>query len=206
MNKYNITYNGWSDDASPIKDNVKVRTSHNKLVAQSKNAEKAKKWREKNPDKSFEIASKGGKKSRSSSRRKIMSNVGKVYGAENAVKFIPIETKKLNGKKFGKQNLCSEIICEKCGKSVNKGNYGKSHGKKCRELDKIKLLNLLPNKFTKSIIKEIAEENDILDWVKLNLLHDSCPYTKCIIKVDKPNQYNPCWYSKNKREINKMKK
>lgn len=203
--RFKIKYDNWSEDASPISKDVKINKSHNKLVAQSKNSEQAKKWREKNPDKASEIASAGGKKSRSSARRKIMSNIGKQYGADNAVKYISLETKKRNGKKFGKQNLCSEIICEKCGKSVNKGNYAKSHGKKCRELDKIKLLNLLPDKFTKSIIKEIALDSGIKNWEKLNLLHDTCPYTICIIKVDKPNQYNPCWYRKNKREINKIK-
>jgi hypothetical protein len=201
-----IDYSNWSEDASPIKSDIKIKTSHNKLVSQKQNALARGEWGRKNPDKQLKIATKGGDKSKSPERRKICSNTGKKYGAENAVKYIPIATKKRNGKKYGKQNLCSEIICEKCGRSVNKGNYAQSHGKKCRELDKIKLIDLLPDKFTKSIVKDTATENGIKKWEQLNILHETCPYTKCIIKVEKPNQYNPCWYSKNKREINKMKK
>jgi len=49
MSKYKIDYNGWSDDASPIKSDVKIKTSHAKLVANSEIAErnKAEKFREK---------------------------------------------------------------------------------------------------------------------------------------------------------------
>jgi hypothetical protein len=206
MSKYKISYDGWSDEASPIKSDVKVKVSHNKLVSQSQNALARGEWGRKNPDKQLKLAKKGGDKSKSPERRKICSDIGKIYGVENAVKYIPIETKKRNGKTYGKQNLISEIVCEKCGRIVNKGNYAQSHGKKCKELNKIKLIELLPNKFTKGIIKDIAEEHKIKNWQSLNLLHHTCPYTKCIIKVDKPNQYNPNWYSKNKIEINKIKK
>jgi hypothetical protein len=201
-----IDYSDWSDDASPIKSDIKVKISHNKLVSQKQNALARGEWGRKNPDKQKQIATKGGEAVNTPELKEKMSKIGTKYGAENAVKYIPIETKKRNGKKYGKQNLCSEIICEKCGRSVNKGNYAKSHGKKCRELDKIKLINLLPDKFTQSIVKEIAEEHGIKNWKALNIFHDNCPYTKCIIKVDKPNQYNPSWYGKNKREINKIKK
>jgi hypothetical protein len=207
MKKYNITYKGrWSDDASPVSNDTKINVSHKKLVAQKQNADARGEWGRKNPDKQKRIAVSGGNKSKEIHRRKQAAKIGKKYGAENAVKYISIETKKRNGKNYGKNNLCSEVICEKCGKSVNKGNYAQSHGNKCRELDKIKLLNLLPYKFTKQIIREIALDNRIKNWEKLNLLHDTCPYTICIIKVDKPNQYNPCWYRKNKIEINKIKK
>ena len=206
MSKYKIDYNRWSEEASPIKKDVKIKTSHNKLVAQKQNALARGEWGKKNPEKALEIVKKGGENSKTPEGKARMRKIGTKYGPENAVKYIPIETKKRNGKKFGKQNLCSEIICEKCGKLVNKGNYAQSHGKKCKELDKINLINLLPDKFTKSIVKEIAKENRIKNWEQLNILHDTCPYTKCIIKVDKPNQYNPCWYGKNKIEINKMKK
>jgi hypothetical protein len=199
-----IDYSDWSDDASPIKSDIKVKISHNKLVSQKQNALARGEWGRKNPDKQKQIATKGGEAVNTPELKEKMSKIGTKYGAENAVKYITIETKQKNGKKYGKQNLCSEIICEKCGRSVNKGNYAKSHGKKCKELDKIKLINLLPNKFTQSITKEIAEEHGIKNWKALNIFHDTCPYTKCIIKVDRPNQFNPSWYAKNKREINKV--
>jgi hypothetical protein len=204
--RFKIDYKGWSDDASPISKDVKVKTSHNKLVSQKQNALARGEWGRKNPDKQKQIATKGGEAVNTPELKEKMSKIGKQYGKENAVKYIPIETKKRNGKQYGKQNLCSELICEKCGRSVNKGNYAQSHGKKCKELDKIKLINLLPDKFTQGIVKEIAEEHGIKNWKALNIFHDTCPYTKCIIKVDKPNQFNPCWYGKNKREINKIKK
>ena len=167
---FKINYNDWSDEASPIKDDVKIKTSHRKLTAQTNNSLEAKEWRKKNPEKASKNAAKGGNKiGKTKEGRDRMSKVGTKYGAENAVKFIPIETKQKNGKKYGKQNLCSEIICEKCGRLVNKGNYAQSHGKKCKELDKIKLINLLPDKFTQSITKEIAEEHGIKNWKALNI-------------------------------------
>jgi general stress protein YciG len=206
MSKYKISYDGWSDEASPIKSDVKIKVSHNKLVSQKQNALARGEWGRKNPDKSHEIAKKGGEANTTDESRKRCSKVGTKYGKENAVKYIPIQTKQKNGKKFGKLNLVTEIICEVCGKTVNKGNYAQSHGKKCRELDKIKLIELLPSKFTKTITKDIAKEHGIKNWEKLNIFHHTCPYTKCIIKVEKPNQYNPCWYGKNIKEINKVKK
>jgi hypothetical protein len=134
----------------------------------------------------------------SSDAKKRMSKIGKEWAGIFGFNQMTKEEQRENGLKHGKQNLLKEFVCEKCGNIVNRGNYAKSHGKKCRELDKIKLINLLPNKFTKSIVKEIAKENNIKNWEQLNILHESCPYTKCIIKVDKPNQFNPCWYGKNK--------
>jgi hypothetical protein len=205
MSKYKISYNGWSDEASPIKSDVKVKTSHNRLVSQKQNALARGEWGRKNPNKSHEIAKKGGEANTTDETRERCSNLGKTYGKDNVVKYIPIETKKRNGKKYGKQNLVGEIVCEKCGRKTNKGNYKQFHGTKCREKDKIKILKKLPNKFTKGMLKEVAEKMEIMDWNKLNLLHPTCPYTKCIIKVEKPNQYNPCWYGKNLREINKIK-
>lgn len=203
MKKYKINYNEWNEDASPIKDDVKINVSHNKLVAQSQNANERAKWAEKNPDKQRKIASSGGQNSKTKEGRKRMSEVGKKYGPNNAVEFIPIETKRKNGRK-ARQNLIGDIVCEKCGRKTNIGNYAQFHGKKCREKDKVKILKKLPDKFTKSMLKEVAEKMEIMDWSRLNLLHPTCPYTKCIIKVDNPNQYNPCWYGKNKREINKI--
>lgn len=205
MSKYKISYDGWSDEASPIKADVKVKTSHNKLVSQSQNSKSAKNWRDKNPDKASEIASMGGETSKTKEGRARMSKVGSKYGVINGKKYGKIYGP-INGKLYGKQNLISEIVCEKCGRTVNKGNYAKVHGKKCRELDKIKLIELLPSKFTKTITKDIAKEHRIKNWEKLNIFHHTCPYTKCVIKVEKPNQYNPCWYGKNIKEINKVKK
>jgi len=204
--RFKIDYNGWSDDSSPFSKDVKIKNSHSKLIANTQNSKKAKEWRKNNPNKSSEIAHKGGQVSNTKEQRERCSKTGKKYGAENAIKYIPLETKQRNGKKFGKLNLLKEFICEKCGLTVNKGNYVQFHSKKCREADKIKLIDLLPNKFTKSIVKHIAEENGIYDWKKLNILNENCLYTKCIIKVEKPNQYNPSWYSKNKKQINKVKK
>jgi len=49
MSKYKIDYKGWSDEASPIKSDVNIKSSHSKLVANSLIAErnKDKKFREK---------------------------------------------------------------------------------------------------------------------------------------------------------------
>lgn len=205
MSKFKITYKGWSDEASPIKDDVKVKTSHNKLVAQKQNALARGDWGRKNPEKSHQIVKKGGDANKTPESKERCSKIGKKYGPENAVKYIPIETKQRNGKKYGKQNLVGEIICPKCGRTTNKGNY-RFHGKNCRDIEKIKLIDLLPNKFTVGIVKEIAEENGIKDWKKLNIFHNTCPYVDIHIKVDKPNQFNPSWYKKNVKEINKTKK
>lgn len=204
LTHFKIDYSRWStDDTSPINDDIKVKTSHAKLVSQSENSDKAKEWRKNNKNKASSIASIGGiqsvklKKGIHKRTKDEMSNHSKnLYKEGKGFAKVTKKERSNIGKTIGKLNLCNEIICEKCGKIVNKGNYSKSHGTKCRENEKIALVKLLPNKFTKSILKEIALENGIKDWEKLNLLHDSCPYTKCIKKVEKPNQYNPCWYSK----------
>jgi hypothetical protein len=198
---FKIDYNGWSEDSSPINKDVKVKTSHAKLISQTTNSNKAKEWRKKNYDKASEFGKIGGKLvGGSEDGKKRMAKIGEKYGKVYGGKFLPKDA----GKK-GKENLLKQIVCEKCNKSVNKGNYAKSHGKKCKELDKINLINLLPNKFTQSITKKIAEKNGIKNWKTLNIFHNTCPYTKCIIKVDKPNQFNPSWYVKNNKEINKVK-
>lgn len=202
---FKIDYSQYNEDSSPIKSDVNITASHSKLTAQTNNSLQAKEWRKKNPNKASEIASKGGEKSKTSEAKNRMSKIGIKYGAENAIKYIPLETKSTNGKKFGKYNLISDIICSKCGNKTNKGNL-RFHEDNCKELDKIKFIELLPSKFTKSIAKKIAEDNKIRDWEKLNIFHKTCDYIKCIIKVDKPNQFNPCWYSKNIKEINKVKK
>ena len=208
---FKINYNDWSDEASPIKDDVNIKISHNKLTAQTNNSLEAKEWRKKNPDKSKSIASIGGNKTlklkigiHNRTHKEMSEHSKNLYKQGKGMASISKSERKRLGIEYGKKNLCSEVICEKCGRSVNKGNYAKSHGKKCKELDKIKLINLLPNKFTQSITKKIAEENRIKNWKALNIFHDTCPYTKCIIKVDRPNQFNPSWYAKNKREINKV--
>jgi hypothetical protein len=213
MSKYKISYDGWSEDASPIKSDVKIKVSHNKLVSQKQNAIARGEWGRKNHDKSHEIAKKGGNKTLSLgtgihalSMEQMSEHGKKNYREGKGFAKLTKKERSTIGKQYGKLNLVTELICEKCGRKTNKGNYAKVHGTKCREKDKIKILNKLPNKFTKGMLKEVAERLDITDWNKLNILHPTCPYTKCIIKVDKPNQYNPCWYGKNLREINKVKK
>jgi hypothetical protein len=162
-------------------------------------------WRKNNPEKATQIAKMGGENSKTEEGRNRCSKVGKKYGPENAVKYIPIETKKRNGTKYGKQNLVGEIMCEKCGRITNKGNYAQSHGQNCRELDKIKFIDLLPNIFTTSEMKKIANANNI-DWIRLNILHHTCIYISIKEKGKFPFQMNPNIYSKNKKEINKVKK
>ncbi len=41
--RFKINYNDWSDEASPIKSDVKIKSSHNKLVANTQIAERNKK-------------------------------------------------------------------------------------------------------------------------------------------------------------------
>jgi len=98
------------------------------------------------------------------------------------------------GKKYGKKNLLKKMICEECGKEVNKGNYHQFHGDKCKEKQKKDLLNLLPNPFTSVDLKQIAEKNNIKNYKSLNLLHSTCPYTVCI--KSGTNQFNPGVYKK----------
>lgn len=201
---FKIDYSEYNEDASPIGGNTNIKLSHNKLVSQKKNAEARAEWGRKNPDKVNAIGIKAGETSKSKERREKTAELGKKFGPENAVKYIPIETKKRNGKNYGKQNLCAELICEKCGKTTNKGNY-RFHGKNCKEIEKIKFIDLLPDVFTKSIAKKVAEENSIDNWISLNIFHKNCLYTKCIKKVNKPNQFNPSLYGKNTDEITKLK-
>lgn len=181
----------------------KTKTGKAKLLAAAKlGTEKAAKL----PTSKSKLqgARNGGKKVGGSIEgKKRMSEIGKkwasIYGFNQMTK------KELQniGIKYGKKNLLKEFICEKCGNIVNRGNYSQYHGDKCREADKIKLIKALPDKFTKTIVKTVAEKLGIKDWIKLNILHHTCPYVIMYIKVDKPNQYNPCWYKKNKKVINK---
>lgn len=165
--------------------------------------ERAKKWREQNSEKAKEIGVSGGIECMKlrvgihaetfeirSERAKKNYKQGKGFAK------LTKDEKSIIGKTFGKKNLVGEIVCEKCGRITNKGNYKQFHGNKCRELDKIKLIKELPDFFTKSIVKETANRIGIESWEKLNILHSSCPYTTIHIKVDKPNQFNPCWYKK----------
>lgn len=213
MSKYKISYDGWSEDASPIKADVKIKVSHNKLVSQKQNALARGEWGRKNPTKSKKIVVSGGYKTlelgtgiHGLSMEEMSEHGKKNYREGKGFAKLTKKERSTIGKQYGKNNLVGEIICEKCDRKTNKGNYAQFHGSKCREKEKIKILNKLPNKFTKAMLKEVAEKMKIMDWVKLNILHPTCSYTKCIIKVEKPNQYNPCWYGKNIKEINKVKK
>jgi len=174
---------------------AKTKTGKAKLLAAAKlGTEKAAKL----PTSKSKLqgAINGGKKIGGSVEgKKRMSELGKkwagIYGFNQMTK----EEQKEIGRKYGKQNLVGEIICEKCGRTTNKGNY-RFHGNNCRESDKLRLINTLPDLFTKQIVKETAIKLNIDDWIKLNILHPTCPYTEIHIKVEKPNQFNPCWYKK----------
>ena len=67
--RFKINYNEWSDEASPISKDVKVKTSHNKLVSQKQNADARGEWAKKNPDKQKKIAISGGKASNTKEQR-----------------------------------------------------------------------------------------------------------------------------------------
>ena len=176
------------------------------LKERQKNAtKKAKEWRKANPERAREIGLMGGETSKTPEGRARMSEVGKKYGKIYGGKTLTKEEYSENGRKYGKQNLISEIVCEKCGRTVNKGNYAKIHGDNCRELDKIQFIDLLPNIFTTSEMKKIANDNNI-DWMRLNILHHTCIYISIKEKGKFPFQINPNIYSKNTKEINKIKK
>lgn len=170
----------------------KTKAGKEKLIAASKKgSEKAAKL----PTSASKLqgAKNGGKKvGGSEDGKKRMANLGAKYGKVYGGKFLPKDA----GIK-GKENLLKEFVCEKCGNKVNRGNYHQFHGKKCRELEKLLLLKLLPKKFTSVQLKEIAEKNGFLKWKTLNLLHETCPYTKCIKKGT--NQFNPGIYEKTKK-------
>lgn len=187
--------------------------NRNKEERQSKATQRAKEWRVKNSKKAKEIATIGGNKTfelglgiHSETFEVRSQRAKKSYKDGKGMAKLTREERSKIGKTIGRKNLVSEIVCENCGKKVNKGNYAQFHSIKCREEKIINLINLLPEKFTKSIVKKIAEENKIKGWENWNIFHELCSYTKCIIKVERPNQFNPCWYGKNKREINKVKK
>jgi hypothetical protein len=179
---------------------------------QEKATKKAKEWRDENPEKSRKIGILGGNKCKEMkvgihalTKEQLSEYAKKNYREGKGFAKLTKEERSIIGKKVGKQNLVGEIICEKCGRKTNKGNY-RFHGDNCREFDKINLIDNLPNKFTKAIAKEIAEKLDIMNWEKLYIFHETCPYTECYIKVNNPNQHNPSWYKKNTKEINKIKK
>jgi hypothetical protein len=174
--------------------------------------QKAVEWRKNNPQQSSEIGVMGGISSLEqnkgihaesfevkSERAKKNYKKGKGFA-----KLTPQELSD-NGTKYGKQNLIGEIVCEKCVRTVNKGNYSQFHGNNCNELQKIQLLELLPHKFTKSILIYIAKINNIENVETLNILHDTCPYTFIKSKIQKSNQFNPQWYFKNQQSIESYK-
>jgi hypothetical protein len=180
---------------------------------QSKATENAKEWRKQNPEKSKQIGITGGNKSKelgvgihALTKEQMSKHAKKLYREGKGIAKLTKEEKSIIGKTFGKKNLVGEIVCEKCGRITNKGNYKQFHGENCREKNIIEFIELLPNKFTKAIAKEIAIKYEIENWEKWNIFHELCIYTKCVVKIDRPNQFNPCWYGKNVKEINKIKK
>jgi hypothetical protein len=170
-------------------------------------------WRKNNPEKSSEIALQGGNatfKKKTGIHAETFEvrseRAKKNYKEGRGFAKITKEQRSKIGKTIGKQNLVGELICEKCGRNTNKGNYKQFHGDNCREKSIIEFIELLPTKFTKGIAKEIAIKYEIENWEKWNIFHQLCIYTKCVVKIDRPNQFNPCWYGKNIKEINKIKK
>jgi hypothetical protein len=121
MDKFNITYKGWSDEASPIKSDVKVKTSHAKLVANNAIAERNKdaKFREK--------VSKGVKKFYGDSKKRFLNYITKQEDGcwicskrtimEDKVEY---QAKEYSAKIFN-LNFDKECITQKCGnpKCVN---------------------------------------------------------------------------------------
>jgi hypothetical protein len=179
-----------------------------------KNAtKKALEFRKNNPEKASEIALKGGNatfKKKTGIHAETFEvrseRAKKSYKEGKGMAKLTKEQRSKIGKSIGKKNLVGEIICELCGRKTNKGNYKQFHGDNCREKNIIEFIELLPNKFTKGIAKEIAIKYEIENWEKWNIFHELCIYTKCVVKIDRPNQFNPCWYGKNIKEINKVKK
>ena len=161
-------------------------------------------WRKDNPERAREIGLMGGETSKTPEGRARMSEVGKKYGPINGKKWGEIYGP-INGKKYGKPNLVGEIICGVCGRTTNKGNYTQSHGDNCRELDKVRLVDALPNIFTSAIIDIIAEKIGILNGEQLNIKHNTCEYTEVDVLVEKPNNFKPQWYKKNIEKIKTFK-
>jgi hypothetical protein len=212
LTPFKIDYSNFEEDASPIKSDVKINVSHNKLTSQKQNAEARAKWGKNNSERVSEIAALGGESAlklgvgiHGLSKEQMSQHGKKNYKEGKGMAKLTTEERSKIGKTKGKQNLVGEIVCEKCGRKTNKGNYKQFHGENCREKKIIQFIELLPNKFTKAILKETAIRYEIIGWEKWNILHELCIYTKCIIKVERPNQFNPCWYGKNIKEINKVK-
>ena len=119
--RFKINYNDFNEDASPIKSDVKIKTSHRKLVSQSANARARAKWGKENPEKALEIVVSGGNKTlnmgigiHALSKKQMSKHAKKLYKQGKGFAKLTKEEKSIIGKKYGKQNLCSEIICEKC--------------------------------------------------------------------------------------------
>jgi hypothetical protein len=169
-------------------------------------------WRKNNTEKASEIGLLGGNKAldmgvgiHSETFEVKSERAKKNYKEGKGMAKLTKEQRSKIGKSIGKQNLVGELVCEKCGRNTNKGNYKQFHGDNCREKNIIEFIELLPNKFTKKIAKDVAVKYEIKNWERWNIFHELCIYTKCVEKVDRPNQFNPCWYGKNIKQINKIK-
>lgn len=169
-------------------------------------------WRKDNPERASEIGIKGGNGClikgvgiHALSKEQMSEQGKKNYREGKGIASLTLEQRIEIGKEFGKPNLVGEIICGVCGRTTNKGNYAQSHGDNCRELDKIRLIDALPNIFTSPIIDIIAEKIRILNVQQLNIKHNTCEYTKVDVLVEKPNNFKPQWYKKNIEKIKTFK-
>jgi hypothetical protein len=121
LTHFKIDYKGWSDEASPINPDIKVKTSHAKLVA---NAEIS----ERNKDPKFrQKVSKGVSKHFGSIEERFISKLTKVKGGciEYPNRWICSNGKQTQPKQFAaeyyKLGFTKEMVVQKCGnpKCVN---------------------------------------------------------------------------------------
>jgi hypothetical protein len=147
-----------------------------------KNAtKKALEFRKNNPEKASEIALKGGNatfKKKTGIHAETFEvrseRAKKSYKEGKGMAKLTKEQRSKIGKSIGKKNLVGEIICELCGRKTNKGNYKQFHGDNCREKNIIEFIELLPNKFTKGIAKEISIKYEIATYpASISLNFDS---------------------------------
>jgi len=179
---------------------AKTESGNKKLSDSARmGSNKAKVWRQNNKQQSTKISKLGGYTSKQlgvgihgmtkEQRIEHAKYCASIAGFSQMTK----EEQTQIGKKYGKKNLLKKMICEECGKEVNRGNYHQFHGNKCREKKKKDLLNLLPDTFTSVDLRNVAKENGI-NIKGLNILHHTSTYVKCIKSGS--NQFNPGVYKK----------
>jgi len=145
MSKYKISYDGWSDEASPIKADVKVKTSHAKLVHYGRLAirERTAEEREK-----ISKASKGKVMSKEAIEKIRKGNKNKIISDEVKLKI----SKTLKGR---------EVPLDTREK-MSESRIGKTHSKKT-----IKKLEKAAQKRCVPISQFDLDGNWIKDWIGL---------------------------------------